>query len=142
MGVLNLIGSDGNATMPTGYAASINTWSASFSRVTSVVTGFGDAGHRRVASTVLDITGSAAGVPTYVTASSSSLGIGDTSTGADSQSITLHWDDGSGVECKVQFSCVFNSVSFSSTNDGDATVTFNFEAGGSTTAPVFTWEEI
>ena len=46
------IGSDGSVTMPTGYKAQINTWSATLARATQVVTGFGDAGHQRRAQAV------------------------------------------------------------------------------------------
>jgi hypothetical protein len=59
------IGSDGSVTLPSGYNAQLNTWSATISRTTSIVTGFGDTGHQRRASGVVDITGSAGGVPEY-----------------------------------------------------------------------------
>ena len=76
------IGSDGSVTMPTGYKAQINTWSATLTRATQVVTGFGDAGHQRRASGVLDITGSAGGVPEDNASTTSAFGIGSSAAGA------------------------------------------------------------
>jgi len=138
MGTTVAIGSDGDVTMPTGYKAQINTWSATISRATSIVTGFGDAGASRVASNVVDITGSAGGVPEYGSSTTSALGIDGSAAGG---SIKLGWNGVTGsTECSIQFDAVFGSVAFSSTQDGDATVTFNFEVA-ETTAPVFTWYE-
>lgn len=139
MGSLTTIGSDGNVSLPSGHSASINTWSATLTRVTSVVTGFGDAGHRRVASAVLDITGSAGGVPEYDASSTSPWGFADTSHAA--ASMTLSVDDTVGAVCSIEFDAVINSLSLSSTQDGDATVTFNFEIADAN-QPVFTWEEV
>lgn len=138
MGTLNLIGSDGNATMPTGYKANVNTWSATFTRTTSVVTKFGDGGHTRLPSAVLDITGSVGGTPIYNASTTSPLGIASSAAAVD---LTLFWDDTGGAVCSIALKAVFNSVALNVTNDGDSTVTFNFEAGGTTTAPTFTWEE-
>lgn len=139
MGTLNLIGSDGNATMPTGYKANVNTWSATFTRTTSVVTKFGDAGHLRKPSTVLDITGSVGGTPLYDASTTSPLGI---TSSADSVALSLFWDDTGSKICSISLQVVMSSVALNVTNDGDSTVTFNFESGGSTTTPIFTWEEV
>ncbi len=139
MGTLNLIGSDGNVSMPTGYKANANTWSATFARTTSVVTAFGNTGHVRETSAVLDITGSYGGTMLGYTSTTSPLLIG---TGSDAVDLTLSWDDTGSRVCSVLFKAVISSVALSVTNDGDSTVAFNFEAGGSTTAPTFTWEEV
>ena len=133
-----LVGSDGNVTTATGYKAAINTWSASVSRATAQVTRFGDAGARRIASKVVDITGSAAGTPLYNASTTSAFGI--VSSGAASQ-ITLQWNDTGARLCSLQFSAVFNQVDFASAVDGDATVTFNFEIASSTSFS-FSWDEV
>ena len=126
------IGSDGSVTMPTGYKAQINTWSATLTRATQVVTGFGDAGHQRRASGVLDITGSAGGVPEDNSSTTSSFGIGSS---AASAALTLNITSGT----SLAFDAVFGSVAFGVTNDGDSTVTFNFELND--TSPTLTWDE-
>jgi hypothetical protein len=126
------IGSDGSVTMPTGYKAQINTWSATLARATQVVTGFGDAGHQRRASGVLDITGSAGGVPEDNASTTSAFGIGSSAAGA---ALTLNITSGT----SLGFDAVFSSVAFSVTNDGDSTVTFNFELND--TSPTLTWDE-
>jgi hypothetical protein len=126
------IGSDGSVTMPTGYHAQINTWSATLTRATQVVTGFGDAGHQRRASGVLDITGSAGGVPEDNSSTTSSFGIGSS---AASAALTLNITSGT----SLAFDAVFGSVAFGVTNDGDSTVTFNFELND--TSPTLTWDE-
>ena len=140
MGTTVAIGSDGSATFPNGFKASLNTWSATLTRTTSVVTGFGDTGHRRVASAVLDITGSAGGVPFYNNTNTSPLGI-DTSSAMTS--LALFWNAGAGdtAECSITFDAVCSSVALASTQDADATVTFNFEVA-ETSNPAFVWYEV
>jgi len=141
MGTTTAIGSDGSATFPAdGYTAKLNTWAATLTRATSVVTGFGDTGQRRVASSVLDITGSAGGVPIYNASTASPVdGIVANSQMTD---LTLFWNGSasSADECSLKFDAVCSSVALGSTLDGDSTVTFNFEVA-ETTAPVFTWYE-
>jgi hypothetical protein len=69
-------GSDGTVAIGADYEAQLNTWSATLTRATSVVTGFGDTGHRRRASAGdLDITGSAGGFSKYGAASHDPTGI-------------------------------------------------------------------
>ena len=77
-----LVGSDGSATFPDGYVAKLNTFSATLTRASTVVTGFGDAMARSRLSGVLDITGSAGGTPMKDAADTNPLGItGDGITG-------------------------------------------------------------
>ena len=139
MGATVAIGSDGAVTMPTGYKAQINTWAATVARSTSVVTGFGDTGARRVASSVVDITGSAGGIPSYNNSATSPLGI---VANGDVGALVLGVNGVSGgTECSIEFNAVFSSVALSSSQDGDATVTFNFEVADTVT-PIFTWYEV
>lgn len=142
MGTTVAIGSDGNCVLPSGYAAQLNTWSASVTRQTSVTTGFGDAGTSRVASKIYDITGSAGGFPIYDVSAASPISTFAGSSGPDGGEVQLIV---SGVhdassECSFVFNAVFSSISLASTQDGEATVAFNFELAASA-APVFTWFE-
>ncbi len=128
-----LIGSDGDVSLPTGYKAVLNTFSATLTRSTQIVTGFGDSGNRREASGVLDITGSAGGTPYHDATTSSPLGIAANGTGG---TVTLTFGTGS----TLAFGAVFNSVAFSSTQDAGQTVTFNFEMNDSD-GPTVAWDE-
>jgi hypothetical protein len=139
MGKTVAIGSDGSCTLPTGYNAELNTWSATVTRATSVVTGFGDAGTSRVASKIFDITGSAGDA-----SNTSPISTFAGASGANGGTIILlvAGSDGASDECSFEFNAVFSSISLGSTQDGEATVTFNFEmAQDPATAPTFTWYE-
>ncbi len=134
-----LIGSDGNVTMPTGYKGAIQTWSASFTRPTSIVTAFGNAGQKRIASKVLDITGSAAGIVQYATGTTNGLS-GIIADGAAEQ-VKLSWHDAGSTECSVNIDCVFTQVDVGAAVDGDSTIAFNFEIAG-TSNLAFIWDEV
>jgi hypothetical protein len=131
MALTYAIGSDGSATMPTGFKAAINTWSATLARTTQVVTGFGDSTARRRASGVIDITGSAGGVPQYDASTTSAFGIA-TSGGASGLVLQI------AANTTLTMDCVFSSVAFNVTQDGDSTVTFNFEVD---TTVAYAWDE-
>ena len=136
-------GSDGHCKLPTGFNARLNTWSANLTRSTTVTTGFGASVQDRRASKVIDCTGSAGGFPLY--------GDGAGSTTENSISPIKHsgttFDDRAGgtiilffldvdndaadadanVDLSITFDAVFNSFDFGVTQDGESTVTFNFE---------------
>jgi hypothetical protein len=133
-----LIGSDGDASLPTGYKAVLNTFSATLTRSTQVLTGFGDTGHRRRASGVLDITGSAGGTPYHNASGSSPMGITAAATGG-TVTLTLG-KGGTPADSTLAFEAVFSSVAFSSTQDATQTVTFNFEMNDSD-GPTVAWDE-
>ena len=140
------VGSDGNASMGSGFNAALNTWSATLSRSTQVITAFnaGSGCHNRRASSVLDITGSAGGFPTYDdgagTDGDNGLSpINHTGTALNDRAgstIQLYTTSGS----SIQFAAVFSSFAFGVAQDGASTVTFNFEMNQST-APTVTWDE-
>ena len=132
------IGSEGAVPLPSNFSALLNTWSASISRPTSVITGFGDTGARRIASKVADITGSASGTPNY---DASDLSAWDgIVTVQDPAAMTLTWV--ASPACSIAFKALINSVAVSSAVNGDATVTFNFEAAVAPSDTVtFTWDE-
>ena len=125
-------GSDGSVTMPSGdFNASINTWSCSMTRSTAIVTGFGDTGQRRRASAVLDITGSAGGIMKYGAASTKPTGITGSSGSAE---IVLKVQASS----SLTFNAIINSTDMSVTQDGESTVSFNFEMDDSD-GPTVAW---
>ena len=114
-------GSDGSVTMPSGdFNASINTWSCSMTRSTSIVTGFGDTGVRRRASAVLDLTASTK--PTGITGTSVSAEMALKVTSAST----------------LTFNAIINGTDMSVTQDGDSAVTFNFEMDDSD-GPTVAW---
>ena len=134
-----LIGSDGDVTTPDGYKAALNTFSCTLTRASTVTTGFGDTSARRRLSNVLDITGSAGGVPSKDAADASPLGItgtGISGSGTDAVALTLTFATG----CTIALDAVVNSVALSAAQDGDQTVTFNFEMADSN-GPTVNWDE-
>jgi len=153
------VGSDGSVTFPSGFNAVLNTWSATISRTTQVLTGYGANVHNRRASAVVDITGSAGGIPKYfdgsgVGADNTFSPIAHTDSGtanlADAGdlsdraggNITLRVAPAvsTGSDCEITFGAVFSSYAFSVTNDGDSSVTFNFEMNDGD-GPTVTWDE-
>ena len=127
-------GSDGTVVIGTDYEAQLNTWSATLTRATSVVTGFGNTGQRRRASAVLDITGSAGGFSKYGDASHDPTGIYDSSATVAAMVLTV------ATGCTFTFDAVVNSTAFSVTQDGDSTVSFNFEMDDAN-GPTVVWAE-
>ena len=127
-------GSDGTVVIGTNYEAQLNTWSATLTRATSVVTGFGDTGHRRRASKVIDITGSAGGFSKYGDASHDPTGINVELGVAAGIVLTV------ATGCTFTFDAVINSTAFSVSQDGDSTVSFNFEQDDAN-GPTVAWNE-
>ncbi len=153
-------GSDGFVVMPTGFNATLKSWSASFTRTSINTTGFGATFADRRGSGVIDCTGSAAGMPIFK--DGGSAGAGDYApiphaTGSGDAAVAEFSDRAGGAivlflvnadsnaaisstEVGIGMSVLFNSIDFSVTNDGESTVTFNFECSD-TTGPVVTWDE-
>jgi hypothetical protein len=150
------VGSDGSVTFPTGFNAVLNTWSATMTRATHVLTGYGATVHNRRASAVIDITGSAGGIPKYwdgtATGADNSFspiahtdGSGNFADAGDLSdraggNITLRIAPGSGNDCELTFGAVFSSYALTATNDGDSAITFNFEMNDGD-GPAATWDE-
>jgi hypothetical protein len=150
------VGSDGSVTFPTGFNAVLNTWSATMTRATHVLTGYGATVHNRRASAVIDITGSAGGIPKYwdgtATGADNSFspiahtdGSGNFADAGDlgdraGGNITLRIAPGSGNDCELTFGAVFSSYALTATNDGDSAITFNFEMNDGD-GPAATWDE-
>lgn len=125
------IGSDGAAALPTNWYAELNTWAATLSRTTQVITGFGDVGQSRRASGVHDITGSIGGMPIYGTTNAFPLPTTDPDgspaddTPADAAGGELVLTVASG--CTLTFNAVFSNYAFNVTQDGASTLTYSFE---------------
>jgi len=143
MGSTVAIGSDGKVELPSGYVGTLNTWSCSITRATTPVTGFSQVGTTRVASSIFDITGSAGGFPNYDTGSTDPLSQFVGASGPNGGSVHLFWNsvDGNAAECSLEFDAVFSSIAIGSSQDGEATLAFNFELADAN-APVFTWYEV
>jgi len=139
-----ITGSDGNCTLGSDNKAQFNTWSATVTRTVHDVTGFGDAGRRRILG-LLDVTGSAGGVPISNATSTapdagggSSANTGLQALGSTGGTITLTFD-GSNTSTWA-FAAVIDSIAASSTMGGDSTITFNFQMSGGA-ALTETWDE-
>jgi len=143
------VGSDGSASMGTGFNAALNTWSATLTRSTHVITQFAQTSlaHNRRASGVLDITGSAGGFPLYDDGSdtdgdNSISPIKHSSTALDDRgggTVVLYVVEPSATRCSLTFAAVFSSFAFGVSQDGDSTVQFNFEMNQAT-APTVAWD--
>lgn len=147
------VGSDGSVTFPSGFNAVLNAWSATVSRTTQVLTGYGANVHNRRASAVVDITGSAGGIPKYWDGADS--GADNTfSPIAHTDSATANLADAGDLTdrtggnitltaasgCTLTFGAVFSSYAFTVNNDGDSSVTFNFEMNDGD-GPTVVWDE-
>lgn len=133
MPLTNIQGYDGGITLPTSaHAGTIQRWNASFSRVTSNVTGFADSVSRNRVG-ILEISGSASGTPTY-DAANTSPGVSNTVAGGSALTLTV------ATGCSYAFTAAFNAVNLSSDKRGDATLEFSFVNGDSNTFTE-TWDQ-
>lgn len=142
-----LIGNEGSIVLAAewGSATKINTWSASFSRVSTDITGFGDATHRRRLG-VLDITGSAAGHLARDTGTSlpgEDLLITGGSMDGRALELVAQLDPDAGgalTKCSYSFTAICDQMQIGADKNGDQTVSFNFQLSGGT-VPTVVWEE-
>jgi hypothetical protein len=133
------IGSDGTAALPAGWYAELNTWAATLTRTTQVITGFGDAGQSRRASAVHDITGTIGGMPQYNAVTTIPFpASGSPIVPADSAGGELVLTVATG--CTFTFDAVFSSYAFNVTQDGANTITYSFEMNDSAGVTV-AWDE-
>lgn len=152
-----LVGNDGAADFGSLGYAHISTWSATFARTSTAISGFSDTVARRRLG-VLDATGSAGGHMIYNAGNNTPTGhliagtdASDASNIMDGQNIALYVNDtdntanpvktgGSQVAgvCGYNITAVFNQIGVSVDKNGDSTVTFNWEASGSI---VEVWDE-
>lgn len=116
-----------------GIVGTLNTWSATISRVSSDITGFSNVGRNRLLG-LYDMTGSAGGIIDTTTSFVSSNEIA-AMTATSGASVTLTAESGNTIAAN----CVVSSVDMGLSKAGDATVTFNFElASTATTGSPFT----
>lgn len=136
-------GKDGNCALPAGHAATLNTWSATFSHVVNDFTSFGNTGMVRQLG-LPDITGSAGGFMSKgggsddpaIFGSEESSKVGQHTIGASGANMTLTVATG----CTIAFSAVIDTIAVSSAVNGDATITFNFQMSDSDGATV-AWDD-
>lgn len=136
-----IVGNDGNATLGNNAVAHLSTWSATFSRTSTVITGFSDTVARRRLG-LLDISGSAGGHLKYDAVNHSpTKGLIGTSELDGSDIVLSVSGDASSVgdtNCGYQITAVINQIAIAVDKNGDSTVTFNWEASGSVTE---VWDE-
>lgn len=151
-----LVGNDGSVAI-TGtvgtataniHAAQFNVWNATFSRVVSDITGFGDYGRRRQLG-VHDVSGSAGGFLRHDAGNTKpSLG----GTAASATSVANWFNTGADIvlnakgtgttagNCAYAFKAVISDGAITMTKTGDAAVSFNFALAGGQ-IPVEIWDE-
>ena len=143
-----LVGNDGDVSLSLGGTTQsiikVQSYSASLSRVSTDLTGFGDTGRRRRLG-IMDLSGSMSGVLGLDTAASTNTSTiftntMDPSSTTSALTVTLSFWTGTAAtnQAKIVSTAVFNQWSFANNKMGDATVSGNYEnASGS--APVVTW---
>lgn len=110
-----------------GIVGTLNTWSATISRVASDVTGFSNVGRNRLLG-LYDMTGSAGGIVDNTTSFVSTNEIA-AMTATSGASITLTAEGGNTIAAN----CVVDSVAMNVAKAGDATITFNFSLASTVT---------
>ena len=139
---LYIVGNDGFAHLGSHGYAHFSTWAATFTRTSTPITGFSDTVVRRRLG-ILDATGSAGGHMIYNAANNTPTGhfISGTDGAAtnimDGHNITLgaigvssNGDSAGDGKCGYNITAVISNIAVSSDVNGDATVTFNWEASG------------
>lgn len=147
---LYIVGNDGFAHLGSHGYAHFSTWAATFTRTSTPITGFSDTVVRRRLG-ILDATGSAGGHMIYNTSNNTPTGhfIAGTDGAAtnimDGHNITLgaigvssNGDSAGDGKCGYNITAVISNIAVSSDVNGDATVTFNWEASG---AVAEIWDE-
>tara|TARA_Y100000114_G_scaffold148834_1_gene162338 strand:- start:487 stop:882 length:396 start_codon:yes stop_codon:yes gene_type:complete len=117
----NILGFNGNCTLPTGHNATLKTWSATVSRTVHDVTALSNTGMVRELG-IQDIQGSAGGI---MKDGSDTPGFfsGAQASGASAAQIVLTAATGN----TITFNCVIDTITASVDVTGDAPVTFNFQ---------------
>ena len=158
-----IVGNDGSADFGTLGFANLASWSATFTRTSTAITGFADTAVRRRLG-VLDVTGSAGGHMYSDLNSPGSTPSGHFIAGTDGtnasnimdgQNIALYTSDPAGTSanpvaaadgrCGFNITAVISSIAVAVDKNGDSTVTFNWEASGGGTGAIPTivpvWDE-
>jgi hypothetical protein len=142
-----LTGNDGAVVLGTDFAhnAHFNVWNATFSRVTSDISGFSDAARRRRLG-VHDVQGSAGGF-LKAGAADTRPGLRTNEWASDGVDILLHaraptsaLTATAGTACTMSFKAILTDAAISHSKVGDAAITFNFQLAGGA-APTETWDE-
>ena len=124
-----IIGNDGFVTLAAPVQGiSVKQWAANSSRVSTDVTGFSDTARRRKLG-LFDMVGSLSGVPTYGTTTAL---ITVTATQTTAQTLVLGLTNGTSTtvttdDVSFTITCVFDTMSFNSAKDGDASVQVSWQ---------------
>ena len=124
-----LHGSEGQVNLTDDHDCQFNTWSATASHAVHDVTGFGDAGRRRLLG-IADLSGSAGGIAIAdATNANPGLNSGASINGSTGASMVLSFRTTS-TACTWTFIAVVDSIAASVTAGGDNALTFNFQLSG------------
>ncbi len=131
-------GTGGSVTLPGGFNAKLNNWSAQLTVETVDTTGFEDNGYRTREPVMVTLSGSASGAARFsaehATPANTTL-LGETAgLGGAKGDVILQAAPG----CAYSFHAVMRRVSFSRPVDGRCDVSFDFESTGPI---VQTWDE-
>lgn len=126
MAITPIVGYDGSASLTTAHNASLNAWSANFTRVVSDVTDFADTGFRRRLG-LPDVQGSASGTMNYDAANT---GPGLNGTDWNRAGVAMTLSPAAGTACQYSFTAVISQCSMSSNKGGDAPISFDFQLSG------------
>jgi len=131
-------GTGGSVTLPGGFNAKLNTWSAQLTVETVDTTGFEDNGYRTREPVLVTLSGSASGAARFsaehATPANASL-LGSTAgLGGAKGEVVLQAAPG----CSYSFVAVMKRVSLSRPVDGRCVVSFDFDSTGPI---VQTWDE-
>lgn len=137
-----IIGNDGFVTLAAPIQGiNVKSWAANSSRVSSDVTGFSDTARRRRLG-LYDIVGSLSGTPMMGT-TTALITVTSAQTSAQLLVLGLYSNNSSVTTDDVSFSvtAVFDSMSFNSTKDGDATVQVSWQ-NASGAVPTVAWSVV
>lgn len=119
-----ICGRDGSVTLPSGHAAKLNAWSASFPVVLSNITNYSSGGYRELCAGIVSGSGSASGVMSH-DAASTSPGFFASRTTAGTLRLTA------AANSYIEGSAFISNISVQSDlNSNEATITFDFEFTG------------
>lgn len=138
MAAITIQGKGGNVTLPTGFNAKLDTWSASLDIKTTDITGFSDNGNRSVRPVLGSMSGSAGGTLITDSAPVATAALGATpDLSACKGTITLTaaaaTSTSSTATSYYTFPALVTGVQMGRPNADKGTVTFNFQSRGAIT---------
>jgi len=124
-------GTGGAVTLPTGFMAKLDTWTATFDFSVVDTTGFGDLGYGRGEPTLCSIRGSASGMAVKDASGATPIAPGALASPFGVASCKGNVVLGViGATHTYSFAAVISNVNISRPEDGKATVSFDFVSNG------------